>query len=366
MTNLVYFALLLFTFVALSSSFPRDFDDDDSFFSERRPHHRRQRKHRMHSGEDDDDDTVDGHSGGGVYTPTKSQNRKYLARTPAHDKHFEKILRQQDEATVKSPKQALMVASDENRMKSRLRNALQTSDDDIYEVESAPPMRSAPYHSGATNKRRRPMAYKKPDEEMELPISVGFESDVDHGNYEQPKQRSASRHRQSSRYHGGGDYNLEQSRYRPQKSYPGHSTNLDMTLGLSNEDAGMLKMGDYMNAASLTTPATSTAYHHQYATGYSQVPAPVTPASYYQQQQQQQQSQLYATSPYNPSAYGYNGAASLTPATTMMSSGGRVPMATAAIYPTRTHPMESAWLDMGAYSSGKGAFGWYSDVPVGL
>lgn len=359
MNYFVYFALLLCLFVTLSTAFPRDFDDDDNFFNERRPHHRRHRKHYASSDEEDDENN-DGRRS--VYRPTKSQNRKYLARTPAHDKHFEKIMRQQDEATIKSPKQALMVASDESRMKNRLRNSLQTSDDDIYEVESAPVMKSAPYDSGITHKRRRPLAYKKPDEELELPISVGFESDVDHGNYEETKQRPAPRYRRPSswKYHGN-DHNLEQTRYRPKKMYPNHSsnpTNLHMTLGLSNDESRMQKSGNYMESASLTTPASSTTYHHQYPSAYSQVPAPVTPASYHQQHLQHQ-SQLYATSPYNPSALR---GASLTPATT--SAGA--PMASAPIYSTRTHPMESAWLDMGAYSSGKGAFGWYSDVPVGL
>ncbi|KAH9406127.1 hypothetical protein TYRP_013729 [Tyrophagus putrescentiae] len=69
----------------------------------------------------------------------RSQNRKFLAKTPEHDKHFATILRQQDAATIRDPSQAAMVADDQMVLRGRgVSHSLQTSDDDVYEVESAP------------------------------------------------------------------------------------------------------------------------------------------------------------------------------------------------------------------------------------
>src|SRR5690606_7891181 len=115
-------------------------------------------------------------------------NHKYLAKTPEHDHHFQTILRQQEAATIKDPGQAAMVASDQMDLKSRgVRNSLQTSDDDVYELESAPVerhMKSTPFRS--RSERYQPLEEPSEESNMELPVSVSFESNIDH-SYE-PKQ----------------------------------------------------------------------------------------------------------------------------------------------------------------------------------
>nr|XP_027205646.1 protein kinase 4-like [Dermatophagoides pteronyssinus] len=80
-----------------------------------------------------------------------SQNHRYMTKTPERDLHYQTILKQQEQATIRHPFQAFQLAKDQANMRGHmLRSSLQTSDDDVYEVESAPVMKTTSpyqYHS---------------------------------------------------------------------------------------------------------------------------------------------------------------------------------------------------------------------------
>ncbi|KPM10068.1 hypothetical protein QR98_0086160 [Sarcoptes scabiei] len=78
-----------------------------------------------------------------------SKNYQYFTKTPERDHHYATILKQQKQATIRHPYQVIQVAKDQTSLRGHmLRNTLQTSDDDVYEVESAPVMKTSPPYSG--------------------------------------------------------------------------------------------------------------------------------------------------------------------------------------------------------------------------
>lgn len=328
-----------------------------------------------------------------------SLNRKFLAKSPSHDKHFEKILRQQDEATIRNPSQLVMIANDQAEMRNKLRNSLQTSDDDIYEVESAPEMRSTPYY------RAEPPRAKyahRPMPQLMMPVSLRVEPT----EYEPPK-------------HYGG-YGRSRHGYRSyRKSYeePDKPIALDITLAqadkqesypeqyASNSPQASYYQADrhvrrpqhdrQYNPSSYPSQTVSASMNVERQPAYRHAPSV---SAYHEQtidhsQHQSRPNELYSAAPnhgqFPPQSIG----ASVHPSSDghhedSYESDGDTRAAVALLQPTmgmesqqilRKAPLEpspgaqanqldhqSAWLDMGAYSSGKGAFGWYSDVPVGL
>lgn len=306
-----------------------------------------------------------------------SQNRKYFIRSPRHDRHFATILHQQNQATIHSPFQAAMVASD-HQMRSQLRNSLQTSDDDVYEVESAPVMRSTPYHPPAAVYGTRGMYGSR--QETEVPISLSFESQIEHDSaprYYKPQsayyqsfgqgaealsmapsevngsssasrggrggfgsRRSGGRGSFGNRRNGGrgrGQQSQQMSQMMPQQSMSQQSMRPQMPpLGPPPTDMGGMggQQGQSGQQSRSIPSRTQVTHSSRPQRGFNL-------GQHGNQSQQSQMSQTQRSMPGSRSA--------------SMSRGQRV----------RAPKMDSSWLDMGAYSSGKGAFGWYSDVPVG-
>lgn len=294
-----------------------------------------------------------------------SQNRKYLAKSPAHDKHFQSILRQQEAATIRDPGQAAIVASDQMELRRRpgIKYALQTSDDDIYEVESAPMMKSTPYR--ASNRRER---YRKPrdmeeqeqqsERDVELPVSVSFQSNIDH-SYEPKQHHQQKRDPVYEKYleegeptepNYSGKYSLRERRY-PARSQSG---TMHFSMGqsnqLSNDAEDRRNVTPYQKQS--RTPNSHRAKHHQYNHSpyqniqYTHVPTDgyqaATKPHYYKSSMNEYKNGQLLSSPGDNRQPGHDNSNKYD-----------------------KNQMESSWLDMGAYSSGKGAFGWYSDVPVG-
>lgn len=244
-----------------------------------------------------------------------SQNRKFFTKTPARDQHFAKILAQQEQATIRSPLQAMKAASDHAATQNKLRNSLQTSDDDVYEVESAPVMKAAPYQ-----------AYRGYDRDMmDIPVRLEIESEMEEPNYPRYGAQKRSHEAEESSLRPGfsarPEYNSQPTAYRGQPQYnsqPERVDNLHFTVGLVQQDE---------------QPVRKPAEHRPYRAAASQRKATHYPSSTHKpsparvaQHPQQQQHYHQHNQQQQPTA---------------------------------------AWLDMGAYSSGMGAFGWYSDVPVG-
>ncbi|KAJ6218586.1 hypothetical protein RDWZM_009743 [Blomia tropicalis] len=323
-------------------------------------------------------------SGGRKPNSMISQNRKFFTKTPEHDKHFATILRQQEAATIKDPDQAVMVANDQMGVRGRMHHSLQTSDDDVYEVESAPVMmKSSPYRPRRQGRKRDPVSESEPDNDADLPVSVNFESTIDH-TYKQPANKPEGHikhHREFSKFMDEDDgeptepnysrhnrrpssgYHRKRSSYKePTMGSPGHNENFHFSMGMTDEEndnsniqhrprqfdshsranvhegRGRSRTKD---SSLLSGPSSSATYHHS---PYQQVQYNHETLDNYQPEKVRhhlEDDEFRA----KRSSFGSSGSAH---------SNGKKP-----------RPMESSWLDMGAYSSGKGAFGWYSDIPVG-
>lgn len=328
-----------------------------------------------------------------------SQNRKYLAKSPEHDAHFRTILRQQEAATIKDPGQAAMVASDQMELRGRLRHSLQTSDDDVYEVESAPVMKSTPYHraSGSRHRKQRQEPPREQAEDMELPVSVNFESNIDH-TYEPQQQQQQQYQQQAPKRHRSVAYDNQMPMKfiedgeptepdddgpddKYERQYPPVAQNMHFSMGLGNEEDGSNHNDDTNNVPprpsvgyrQRSSRSKAASYHQkQQPAHYHQVQYNQAPVDDYQQEKQpryyaQTESEYRGPGSYSASApatshqYMQRGGPDLYAS---QPQGHSPKYGKAAATPPH-HPMESSWLDMGAYSSGKGAFGWYSDVPVG-
>lgn len=378
----------------------------------------------------------------------KSQNRKFLAKTPEHDMHFRKILRQQEAATIRDPGQAAMVADDQLVLKGRgVSHSLQTSDDDVYEVESAPmemksrdqPFRSPrfgnqydhhrfpnpslphrhPRHHprGDTYLRRQfpaEIEASDPDENegvsdessgenegnnQEVPVSVSFQSNIDHSAYEapdQPEQNGSgeqnanegewSNHHKIMPLEGEPEepffkeFNSQHQHQRGNKPRGHHSAsgfgrqynpgadnaqqNMHFSMGVLNDDSTPSFRA--AKAPKRGNPNPSSSFQHQqqpytHIQYMQMMPAAVqsnaAPAEHHSKHRGFGSSDEFRSPSWGPS-----------PALHEQSRVqheqelfGSPPVAGSKF---DGKPMESSWLDMGAYSSGKGAFGWYSDVPV--
>ncbi|XP_046910391.2 uncharacterized protein LOC124491739 [Dermatophagoides farinae] len=170
-------------------------------------------------------------------SPMMSQNHRYMIKTPERDLHYATILKQQEQATIRHPFQAFQVAKDQAHMRGHmLRSSLQTSDDDVYEVESAPVMKAtSPYQfspfntqfnnyrsspaSSMTNRYRLPSSYHhinshhsfnhhplsqpqhffQPQESSQTPIelpsiSMSFDPTPYHNNHHHHQQQQQQQH----------------------------------------------------------------------------------------------------------------------------------------------------------------------------
>lgn len=280
----------------------------------------------------------------------QSQNRKFFTKTPAHDKHFARILKQQNQATIQNPYQAAVVAND--HVKSRLRNTLQTSDDDVYEVESAPVMKRAPF------RRQQQQLYRKSmDGDGDIPVSLTFDTEIEHPSNYGPNKRQYRRQRVDSERNTG----------------PATISNLNFLLGLAKDDpedeyGGRDGRRQYAAKATSYQSRVARPQKSELRPTSSSNKDPYQNIQYSPETPHRSRNEDRHTQPPTPpqhQQYHYQS----TPAANNQRPSHKSPhrtSATASSVATASVPqMDSSWLDMGAYSSGKGAFGWYSDVPVG-
>lgn len=405
----------------------------------------------------------------------RSQNRKFLAKTPEHDKHFATILRQQDAATIRDPSQAAMVADDQMVLRGRgVSHSLQTSDDDVYEVESAPmemksrlPYRGPrgfqpnghrgggfppnPHFQGGGYHRRAQFGATPEIEASEpeendgegggggeggneggntgVPVSVSFESNIDHSAYEAPEQpdqpeQNQHQQRENNNHNDEDDWSapprhkimpLDGEPEEPSfnRVFPGGTPpqsgrgnrprgggpqsmaqqNMHFSMGIAN-DEGNGNGGGGESSYQSRPPARPHRGHHSNpgsSSSFQHQQQPYTHIQYMHMMPASVQSSASAehSRPGRGSGNGgYVGPSSMSsspsssdefrspdwgpssPALHEQSRAqherelfGAPPVPGSKLDLGKT-PMESSWLDMGAYSSGKGAFGWYSDVPV--
>lgn len=307
-----------------------------------------------------------------------SQNYKYLTKTPERDLHYATILKQQQQATIRNPMQAFQVVRDQANMRGHmLKNSLQTSDDDVYEVESAPVMKATspyqysyahyphayryparpalahPHHHQYVHQHQQPSISHPLPYEMPVTLSIeqpgtgpqqyyyqahhyypSYASTMTHNRFLLPEhKRYASyynqhhlHYRPSLRY----DYSPQESRAKElsrlyleqEQKPPADQGNLFMSIGIDSDDDENNPQPSSNNQNKDDTLMASNSqqkfrYMKQAVVG-------------------NRQQNIKSTTTISPI------------------TGTSKPK----LDPTST------WLDMGAYSANRGSFGWYSDAPV--
>ncbi|KAH9416487.1 hypothetical protein DERP_014536 [Dermatophagoides pteronyssinus] len=357
-----------------------------------------------------------------------SQNHRYMTKTPERDLHYQTILKQQEQATIRHPFQAFQLAKDQANMRGHmLRSSLQTSDDDVYEVESAPVMKTtSPYQyhslysqfnnnnnnnnnvyrssSSLSNRYRLPPLYSYPLNQqlqqqhhyyqqqqqesspppIELPsISMSFDPT--------PYQQQQSTINESplpsyQMYNSPLSYNQLQRKW-PQKRFSNW-----VDFGRENgRESRTKELTTSIRVAPFTSSFQPDHYNHNHNNQHS----------YHYRQQQQPNQHQYEMEPETKNLFmtiGFDQTSSASnnndnsndyPDTyetsasqqqqkifnTQLSNNNHsesiLPSATTTNHQQQKFKKQqqqddptSSWLDMGAYSANKGEFGWFTDTPV--